>query len=327
MYRVVTLAALLSGFLSVFAAEHAPSGEAVRNAIGERDFVPRRQQSASVTPPSCVFSAEFTMRRNNIFQPKQGIEVLRGLVVWNTDLCLLDYATFYEHGPVYQPRSGGVSSRDEQGNFLLGRETRRRVISDSERNDAALETEVYVVSPDGEVLRSFTSRVLERYAPWAPDLIYVVPQIMNALGRGFSQRVQDILSIQQTQGTKRLLVRSEERFRGSSAKRSWTLEIDPEAASLVRFAEGFLGESDRPGCRVSNLGQKECPGLSLAASGTYISGPVGEPSALVAEVQLLSLTRLERSDEAYRSMLKTLEEQIDRPEQRYTEVIDHRSTE
>lgn len=162
---------------------------------------------------------------------------------WQMTLQGKKSATIYEAiGPVkgihfVKPDPSYRGNYDPAGNFLTAVCTKRTVYCDSQRSGMYTENTCYVVSPDNVVQDEGVSRRVIMSGPGLTGAGRYVKEILWAVGRGFSQYLDEITEVKELPDGKLHLVaegRQSDVYRGR-----WELVIDTETAWIVRHAKFF----------------------------------------------------------------------------------------
>lgn len=148
----------------------------------------------------------------------------------------------------------GVSF-DEDGNFGNTLMSKKAVSFGNDHTSWAEIWTTYIISKQGKLLSQKDDRSLQVYGPDDETLTLPVNQILWCLGRGFSERVTELVSSKNDDNGLVDVVGNGFGLTEQQLGR-WVLKVDPNNQYLVRKAAFYFKNSDNPLFTLENIGLK-----------------------------------------------------------------------
>lgn len=214
------------------------------------------------------YKVRFLAEVTSSWGQNQGKQIKTCEACWTSNSCIIRQDIAYEHDPVNNKNADRVDF-DKNGNFIQWRPSRIDVIFDTKRNDMRMESSSYTITPAGNIIRTNTLSQLFHYKIGDHSSISLLDQFRLATGNCFDQYVyvprkasSELVDKEKLDGN----------F-GASLRGVWTITRDINRTEMIREANFIAQGTTSPLVIVSNSGLLECPGIAIAASGSFTSGP------------------------------------------------------
>jgi hypothetical protein len=274
------------------------------------------------------FIATFLMLGSGPGDTAQGVPIHRCNLLWARGFFALTFDTTYPHDPVYlPPPAPGIGSpatlgdldHDRQKNLLLWRSLRKCCIFSAQRNEQREEFARYVIKPNGEVFTTNLNTCVTKFIIGERDSLPWFNLFRHGLGRGYGECLDRVILLKQQQPSTNLTTLEAFGSYGKGfPKGRWSLTFEPESDNLVRSATFTPEGHAKPAMVAITSGVVGCSGLRMAASGRIQLTP------LQFELQLLTLTNLFTSEEAFRLRCSQVADLLDASLPIGSEIIDFR---
>ena len=270
-----------------------------------------------------AFFATFTMAANNSMNPGDGFATNYCEVLWASGLCLMSVTVSYEHPPVFAKSSFGSQTVGGPDNCIVWRSREKWFVSNDQRNEYRDETESSRVNPDGTLASTNSFVMLCKQRIGDPNGNYIFHQFLRGVGRGIAPYMRDLTSMKQPDaGVNTVEFEAIGDYAGF-LNTTWHIRCEPGAENLIREASLIREEDRKPILTVTTSGLAQCPGLALAAQGTLSHG-----RSFASQFQVLTLTSLNRSDEAFKLFQNKVISKIDAPlPPGHSQIMDRRGPE
>jgi len=250
-----------------------------------------------------AYAATFIARVSHYFAEDQGIEIENCEVWWTRDSCVMSIKSTYENAPEFRSTYRSINY-DQGGNLIVWRPVRKYIVSTGERNDMREESDNYRISPEGNIISTNLYTEMSHFAVGDRNSIYLWwHQFRKATGRGFAHNLVHILSSKNDPSTGLNEIEAQGSYE-KTMNGKWALTYDEKMEYLVRKAVFTVEGTDKPHIVVVNSGVAECPGLRIAASGTFALG------RYQAQFQVLTLKSISSEDSVrshYNEVVKHLD--------------------
>ena len=267
------------------------------------------------------YSVSYVMNSLESSYAVHGAQISVCEVLWTNGFALMNSARSYEHDPVFRvaPRSGLRSDfNDHEGNLVVRRSLSQFILLSQDRNEVRDDFSVFRVRPDGTFTVATNSyHTLQKYPIDNRNSIFQFDRFILTVGRGFGKHLDQIISHEKGADLNTLEAMG---TYGRSLKGKWRINYERQAGHLVRAASFTAGKSDKPSFEIINSGLVGCPGLSLAASGSFTADGIID----LFEVQ--SLTNVNSFDNGPKSRYEKVLNHLDSRPSGGLDVFDHRES-
>lgn len=255
------------------------------------------------------------------FDPAQGIEVRKGRLSHDGETVALETTSTYDRRPLYR-RLGEADYQqldfDGESNLLLWRHRAKVGLRAAGVNASLSEVTLLRISPGGQVLERTEHTQLFRFPLGSRDNLPEVPQILMALGSGFSEHLDEVREVRAA-GDTSLELRADGSF-GRTLLGEWRLTMEREA-DVVRAATFTRAGATQPLVEVWTEGTLESGGLVLAQRGR-VRHLLRAPATFFE----ISVSATQLSPKADRSLIGRARRQVDSKLPRGAEIIDYNTT-
>ncbi len=231
-------------------------------------------------------------------------ETLECEAVWTNGFCMMSISSRYDGDPSYA--SGRILGRST--NACVTRTVWRGVLYSPQQNVERDELLTYTIRPDGGIVSTNPQNTLFTYEVGDSTKLMFFNQFRLATGRCFSMYLERAtVEPEAVRPGEALTLTASGWFGWLAGKGTWAITCDTDAVWLVREANFTRQGAPAPKLLVVTAGTVSCPGLSVAASGTWQENGITQ-----SDYQVLSLTNLS-SPEQFNARYADLSKRINAP--------------
>jgi hypothetical protein len=252
----------------------------------------------------------------NPLSPKQELVLKQCIASWQGDTLSMHIVYSYINPPAYYPSEQRIDY-NKDGALIIWRTVEKYIQSSPIRNEVLEKSKRFYAYPDGSIKEGNDTTFHYIYPIGKPDSIVEYSHFELVLGKGISQQLKSIYSIEQDSSGKNVKIRAKGLL-GEGLEGNWRLLVDPNSDYLIREAEFSADVNGTPLCQVSSSGTISTKdGVAFASKGTLLFGKILQTS--VVDVNIVSM-----NDNDCNDFHQIISKQLDMPMTPGTQIWDFR---
>jgi hypothetical protein len=252
----------------------------------------------------------------NPLSPNQGLVLKQCEASWLDDTLSMHIVYSYMNPPAYYPSQQRIDY-DKDGALIIWRTVEKYIQSSPIRNDVIEKSKRIYAYPDGSIKEGNDTIFKYIYPIGKTDSIVEYSHFELAIGKGISQQLKNISSLELDSSGKNVKVQAKGLL-GEGLEGKWILSVDPNSDYLIREAAFIADVNSSPLCQVTSSGTISTKdGVAFASKGNILFGKVLQTS--IVDVNIVSM-----SDNDCNDFRQKISKQLDVPSTPRTQIWDFR---